>query len=143
YPPGSPPAARPDSKPADDSPPGSSLALLQKQLLDRCPVQLGILNCLYAVDSLHNPDAAVAMASAVNEWQIAEWLDKDSRLRASIMVPSQLPAQAAREIERVADHPGFVQVLLPVRTQHPLGSRLFHPLWEAIAKHELVAGIHC
>ncbi len=86
-------------------------------------------------------DAAIALASAVNDWQIAEWLDKEPRLRASIVVPIQLPALAAREIDRVAGHPGFVQVALPVRTQHPLGSRLYHPVWEAIARHKLVAGI--
>jgi uncharacterized protein len=142
YPPNSPVASRPGSRPADDAPAGSSLALLREQLLDPLKVQYGILNCLYAIDSLHNPDAAVALATAVNDWQIAEWLEKDSRLRASVVVPSQIPALAAREIDRVGDHPGFVQVLLPVRTQHPLGSRLFHPLWEAIARHDLVAGIH-
>ncbi len=52
------------------------------------------------------------------------------------------PELAAREIDRVGDHPGFVQVLLPARSEHPYGSRLFHPLWEAIARHDLVAGIH-
>ena len=142
YPPGAPVAVRPGSKPADDAPAGSSLELLQQQVLDEPGAELAILNCLYAVDSLHNPDAAIALASAVNDWLIAEWLERDKRLRASIVVPSQLPAQAAREIDRVADHPGFVQVLLPARTQHPLGSRLFHPLWDAIARHDLVAGIH-
>src|SRR5262245_46836791 len=47
--------------------------------------------CTYAIDALRNPDAAVAFASAVNDWQIAEWLEKEPRLRASIVVPSQLP----------------------------------------------------
>lgn len=142
YPPGSPVAARAETKPEDGAPAGSSLLLLQRQVLDEPGVDLAILNCLYAVDSLHNPDAAVALASAVNDWLIAEWLDRDPRLRASIVVPSQLPALAAREIDRVADHPGFVQVLLPARSQHPYGSRLFHPLWEAVTRHGLVAGIH-
>jgi predicted TIM-barrel fold metal-dependent hydrolase len=142
YPPGAPVAARPGSKPADGTPAGSSLSLLQEQVLDPTGVDYAVLNCLYAVDSLHNPDAAVALASAVNDWQIAEWLDRDPRLRASIVVPSQIPHLAAREIDRVAAHPGFVQVLIPARAQHPYGSRLFHPLWEAITKHDLVAGIH-
>jgi len=142
YPPGAPVAARAGSKPADGSPAGSSLGLLQEQVLDPTGVDYAVLNCLYAIDSLHNPDAAVALASAVNDWQIAEWLDREPRLRASIVVPSQIPQLAAREIDRVAGHPGFVQVLLPVRAQHPYGSRLFHPLWEAIARHDLVAGIH-
>jgi predicted TIM-barrel fold metal-dependent hydrolase len=141
YPPDAPISARPGSRP-DKSPAGSSLALVQQQALDGSGVDVAILNCLYAIDSLHNPDAAIALASAVNDWQIAEWLDKDARLRASIVVPSQLPALAAREIERVADHPGFVQVLLPARSQHPYGSRLFHPLWEAVARHDLAIGIH-
>ena len=142
YPPGSPVAARESAKPGDGVPPGSSLDLIRDQVLADTNVELAVLNCLYAVDSLHNPDAAIALASAVNDWQIAEWLNKEPRLRGSIVVPSQLPALAAREIERVGDHPGFVQVLLPARAQHPYGNRLFHPLWEAIAGRDLVAGIH-
>ena len=141
YPPNAPVAARPDSVPPD-GPAGSSLDLLRGQVLDPLGVEYAILNCLYAIDSLHNPEAAGAFASAVNDWQIAEWLDQEPRLRASIVVPVQIPELAAREIERVGKHPGFVQVLLPVRSEHPYGSRLFRPLWEAIARHDLVAGIH-
>ena len=100
-----------------------------------------ILNCTYAIDGLHNPDAAIAFAAAVNDWLIAEWLERDGRFRASLVIPIQLPEAAAQEIARVGNHPGFVQVFLPVRTQHPLGSRLYHPLWRALVEHDLVAGI--
>jgi predicted TIM-barrel fold metal-dependent hydrolase len=141
YPRHAPVTARPGSTP-EKGPAGSSLELLRQQVLDPLQIEHAILVCTYAIDSLHNPDAAVAFASAVNDWLIAEWLEKDSRLRASLVVPSQIPQLAAREIDRVGTHPGFVQVLLPVRSQHPYGSRLFHPLWEAIARHDLVAGIH-
>lgn len=141
YPRHAPVTARPGSIP-EKGPAGSSLELLRQQVLDPLGVERAILVCTYAVDSLHNPDAAVAFASAVNDWLIAEWLEKEPRLRASIVVPSQIPQLAAREIDRVGSHPGFVQVLLPVRSQHPYGSRLFHPMWEAIARHNLVAGIH-
>ena len=142
YPPDAPITARPGTRPAEGGPPGSTLALVRDQVLDATAADYAILNCLYSIDSLHNPDAAIALASAVNDWQIAEWLDQDARLRGSIVVPSQLPALAAREIDRAANHPGFVQVLLPARAQHPYGSRLFHPLWEAVARHDLVVGIH-
>jgi uncharacterized protein len=135
-------AAGPDVRPTGVAPPGSSLKMVQDELLDPSGAAHAVLNCLYAIDSLNNPDAAIAMASAVNDWLIAEWLDKDARLRASMVVPVQLPALAAKEIERVGDHPGFVQVLLPVRTNHPLGNRNFHPLWEAIERKNLVAGVH-
>lgn len=142
YPRNSPIMSRPGSKPTDGKPAGSDLALLREQALDQPQAEIGILNCVYAIDGLRNPDAAIALASAVNDWQINEWLDKEPRLRGSIVVPSQLPVQAAREIDRVAAHPGFVQVLLPVRSAHPYGNRLFHPLFEAIARHDLVAGLH-
>jgi predicted TIM-barrel fold metal-dependent hydrolase len=58
------------------------------------------------------------------------------------VIPVQMPAAAAREIERVGDHPAFVQVLIPVRTAQPLGNRNFHPMWEAIARKGLVGGVH-
>src|SRR5579884_1680254 len=141
YPPRSPVAARPGSR-REKGPAGSDFGLLTQQALDEPGVELAILNCSYAIDSLHHPDAAVALASATNDWLIGEWLEKDSRLRASMVVPSQLPELAAREIERVGGHPGFVQVYLPVRAQHPWGTRVYRPMWEAIAKHDLVAGIH-
>jgi len=134
YPKSAPTTARPGS--------GSDLASIQADVLDRLGVETAILNCTYAVDSLHNPDAAVAFASAVNDWTIGEWLEKDGRLRGSIVVPAQIPALAAREIERLGDHPGFVQVCLPVRSQHPYGSRLYHPIWEAAARHDLPVALH-
>jgi uncharacterized protein len=139
YPPGAPvwPASTPP-----DGPAGSSLALLRSQVLDPLAVDVAIANCLYAIDSLHNPEAATAFARAVNDWLIAEWLEAEPRLRASIVVPVQLPELAAEEITRVGGHPGVVQVLLPARSEHPYGSRLFRRMWEAIDRHHLVAGIH-
>ena len=141
YPPRAPTSCRPDFRPPK-GPPGSDLELLRQHTLDAWGAEYGILNCAYAVESIHNPDAAVAMARAVNDWQIAEWLDKEPRLRASIVVPSQQPELAAREIERVGGHPGFVQVFLPVRSQAPYGNRRYWPIYEAAVRHDLVIGIH-
>ncbi len=141
YPPGSPATARPGSTP-ETGPAGSDLALLRAQALDAPGVAIGVLTCAYAVDDLHHPDAAMALSSAVNDWLIAEWLEQEPRLRGSIVVPIQHPVLAAREIDRVAAHPGFVQVLLPARTALPLGNRIYQPVWEAIARNNLVAGIH-
>jgi predicted TIM-barrel fold metal-dependent hydrolase len=142
YPPGAPTSARPDATPAEGGPPGSSLVRLQEQVLDAWNVEFGILNCAYAVESLHNPDAAAAMASAVNEWQIAEWLAKEPRLRASLVVPSHYPDLAAREIGRLGVHPGFIQVFLPVRSALPYGNRRYWPIYEAAVRHNLVIGLH-
>ena len=105
-------------------------------------METAVASCLYSVDSVHNPDVAAALARACNDWLTHEWLQPEPRLRGSIVVPIQIPALAAAEIERVAERPEFVQVLIPARTEHPLGSRLFHPLWECIERRELVAGVH-
>ena len=141
YPPNAPTTARPGSQPAE-GPPGSSLRLLREQVLDPWNVAVGILTCAYGVESVHNPDAAAAMASAVNDWQVAEWLEQEPRLRASLVVPVQQPEMAAREIDRLGDHPGFVQVYLPVRSRELYGNRIYYPLFEAIVRHDLVVGLH-
>lgn len=141
YPSGAPLSSQPGSAPPF-GPPGSDLNLLRHQLLDSWGIDHAILNCLYGVHLIHNEDWAAAMAKAVNDWQMAEWLEKDPRLRASIIVPTQSPKMAAEEIERLGDHSGFVQVLLMVRTEMPLGKRHYWPIYEAAERHGLVVGVH-
>jgi len=119
----------------------TSLNVVQEQVLDPWDVEIGILNCAYSVDSLHNPDTAAAMAAAVNDWLLAEWLTPEPRLRASLVVPTRVPEMGAREIERMGDHPGFVQVLLPVRSEAPYGHRRYLPIFEAAARHNLVVSL--
>lgn len=120
----------------------SDVSMLQKHILDVTRSEYAILNCYYAVESLRHPDWAAVLASSVNDWLIENWLEKDSRLRASIVIPGRDPLAAAREIDRVGSHPGFVQVLLPVRSERPYGHRYFWPMFEAMVRHDLVAGIH-
>lgn len=142
YPRNSPITARPGSVPNGGTVASSTVDVLRSQLLDPYRVDIAILGCSYSIDGLRHPDSAVALAQAANDWQISEWLERDPRLRASIVVPNQIPALAAAEIDRVGDHPGFVQVYLPVRSHLPYGNRIYHPMWEAIARHDLVAGLH-
>lgn len=122
--------------------PATSVEAVRDQLLDPLGVDLAVLNCTYAVESIHNPDTAAAIAAAVNDWQRVEWLDREPRLRASIVVPSQQPEMAAVEIDRVAPDGRFVQVVVPVRSAMPYGNRHFHPLFEAAARHRLVVALH-
>src|SRR5688572_14058697 len=112
YPGGAALSTQPGSLP-ESGPAGSSLELLRSQALDAQDVEYAILNCAYAVDGIKNPYGAAAIASAVNDWLIAEWLDKEPRLRASMVIPTHYPDLAVKEIDRVGNHPGFVQVFLP------------------------------
>ena len=142
YPKGASTSAQRYTTPSSGNPPGSDLELMQEQVLDAWEVEYGILTCAYRVQSVHNPDLAAALASAINDWQIEHWLEPEPRLRASLVVPSQIPELAAREIERIGDHSGFVQVMLPVRSQAPYGNRRYHPIYEAATRNNLVVGIH-
>jgi predicted TIM-barrel fold metal-dependent hydrolase len=135
-------SARPNEPAALAGSAAEQLDMLRSHILEPQQIAYAILNCAYAVDSLHNPDAAAALSSAVNDWIAAEWLAHEPRLRGSMLVPCQYPELAAREIERLGDHPGFVQVMLPVRSALPYGNRSFHPLFAAAVRHNLAVGIH-
>ena len=141
YPKASPSAARTDSWPPTGGPPGSDLTFLRAQLLDAWPIAYGILNTLTTIrNQLQAYDAA--LAQAFNDWQIAEWLEPEPRLRASLVVPCDDGDLAAAEVHRLAGDPRFVQILLPVRTSEPLGKRRYWKLYEAAVRHDLPIGIH-
>ena len=125
----------------EQGPPGSSLELMRSQLLDPWELQHAVINCTYAVDSVHNDDLAAALARAVNRWQLEEWLQDEPRLRGSAVLPLQNPELAAREVEWAAQHAEFVQVTVPCRTREPLGRRGFWPIYTAAQEAGLVVGI--
>lgn len=139
YPPALHSSARPEWR-VDDVTPASSVELLREHILDPWDVEYAIVNCQYPIDG-GPPDLSAALASAANDWLIAEWLERDPRVRASIVLPARNPAAMAAEIDRVGDHPGFVQVFLPVRSGRMYGNRIYHPLFDAIQRHDLVAGV--
>lgn len=142
YPPNLPASARSEWRPEDGTVPASKLELLQEHVLDKSDVEIAIINCVYPIDGGH-PDVSKALARAVNDWLTVEWLDRDPRLRASMILPGRNdPAEMIAEIDRLGDHPGFVQALLPVRSGQMYGNRNYWPLFEAIIRHDLVAGIH-
>ena len=103
---------------------------------------IGICNCLYGVQAAFSEDLGAAFARAVNDWIAREWLDRDPRLRASIVVPQQNAELAVDEIERCAADRRFVQVMLLVSGELPLGRRQNWPIYAAAERHGLPVGIH-
>lgn len=116
-------------------------AAMRRELLEPWRTHRAVLNCDYGIDAVRNDDWAAAMARAVNEWQAAEWLAPEPRLRGSVLVPIQNSELAVREIDRLGDDSRFVQVQLPVRSPEPLGRRRFWPIYEAAQRHDLVIGV--
>ena len=142
YPRLNPNAARTDAWPPGGAPPGSDLEFMRRQLLDAWNIEYGVLNPLYLAGEQPNPAYSVALAQALNEWLIAEWLEPEPRLRASLIVPYEDGELAAAEIERHGGDPRFVQVLLVARTREPLGRRKYWPMYAAAVRHDLPIGIH-
>jgi hypothetical protein len=141
YPPHSPLSARPDWRQASGAPAGD-LDAIRRHALDPFGTRLAICNVLHGAVALFNEDMAAALCTAVNEWTAHELLDREPRLRASIVIPAHNPALAVAEIERRAGDRRFVQVLLLAMGEMLLGRRLYWPIYAAAEKHALAVGIH-
>ena len=135
-------AARTDAWPPSGLPPGSDLEFMRLQLLDAWDMQYGVLQPLLGAASERNLEYSAALSSAINEWQIAEWLEPEPRLRSGLVVPYEDGELAAAEIRRRGGYPGFVQVMLAIRTSEPLGRRKYWKLYEAAVERDLPIGIH-
>jgi uncharacterized protein len=142
YPRAAPCAARTDAWPPSGDPPASDLGFMREQLLDRFGIDYGVLTPMLGAGEQLDLERGAALASAINDWQIAEWLDPEPRLRASINVAYEDGELSAQEIHRVAGDPRFVQVLMLIRTAEPLGRRKYWPIYEAAVEHDLPVGIH-
>lgn len=141
YPPTVPLSGRPDWRPGNNRP-GTDFAMLQRQALDGFGTRRAICNVVHGAPAMVNDDFAAALCRAINDWLAAEWLDRDPRLRASIVVPFENAELAVEEIERCASDRRFVQVLMLAMAERPLGRRSYWPIYRAAARHDLPIGIH-
>jgi predicted TIM-barrel fold metal-dependent hydrolase len=123
---------------------GSDFELMCGQLLDRYEIDYAVLTGdePIEVSTLANPYYAQALASAYNDYLVEVWLARDPRLKGSLVVAPQAPAQAAAEIRRLGSHPDIVQVLVSSGAQRPYGDPVYHPIWEACAELDLPLAVH-
>jgi len=141
YPPNAPLTARPDFR-GQNGYAATTAAELGRQVLDKWGASLAICNCLYGVQLVYNEDMARAFHRALNDWVATEWLDRDPRLRASIIVPMQNVEYAVDEIERCAKDRRFVQIMALAMQETPLGRRHHWPIFAAAERLGLPIGIH-
>jgi predicted TIM-barrel fold metal-dependent hydrolase len=134
--------ARRDAWPEGGGQPGSDLALMRTQHLDRNNVALGILEPLGFGSTARNLDYAAAMCSAINMWQVEDFVEPEPRLRASIVVPIEDTQRAVEELQRRAPDRSYAQIELPSLTLEPLGRRRYWPVYELAASYGLPIGIH-
>jgi hypothetical protein len=141
YPPKVPISARPEWR-GSNGRPATDLSQLAAQVFGRWQARYAICNCLYGVELPFSEDMGRALARAVNDWISKEWLERDSRLRASIVVPTQNVEFAVDEIERCAPDRRFVAVQFVSMQETPLGRRHWWPVFSAAERHKLVLSIH-
>ena len=142
YPTNSPISARPDWRPAQGKP-GSSFDDMKRQALDRFGVAYGICNPLYGVQMVFSEDMQDAFCRALNDWLVKEWLDKDARLRGSIVIPTQSVEKSVAEIERCAADKRFRAGADAGDGRHAArASARYWPIYAAAEKHGLPIGIH-
>jgi predicted TIM-barrel fold metal-dependent hydrolase len=141
YPPNAPITCRPDWRVAGVKP-GSDLELMRQQALLPFDIRFAICNCIYGGPAMYSEDLGAAICRATNGWIAHEWLDRETRLRASIVVPIQNAELAVAEIERWAPDRRFVQVLLLAGSETTLGRRHHWPIYAAAERHGLPIGIH-
>src|SRR5262245_59557002 len=126
YPPNLPLSCRSDWRPKTGKP-GSDFDMLSAQVFDGFGASHAICNVLYGAQAVYDPYMAAAFCRAINDWIAAEWLARDPRLRASIVLPMQAPDLAVDEINRLAGDIRFVAVLVLVQGDSLVVSRLFLP----------------
>lgn len=133
-----------DTFPGDGTEPGSDYPLMREQLLDRLGVTRAILGFDIGLEAKPlNPNFALPIARAMNDWSIDHWLSGDSRLLGAIVVPTEMPSDAAAEIRRLAGHPRLVHALVVANgIGKPLGHPLYHPIYEAAAECGIPIAIH-
>ena len=128
---------REDARPPSGRVSGSEVAFSRQDYLD--PYNVAHATCipLTPAGRQMNLELDAALATAVNDWQVAEWLDPEPRLRASLVVSTENPPAAVAEIERLASDKRFVQVQFSGRPQEPMGRRKYWPIYEAAARNGL------
>lgn len=102
---------RMDAWPPDGTHPGSDLPFMREQLLDLFDVSYGLLAPLVGgAGGERNVEFGTAMATAVNEWQLARWTDPEPRLKSAVLLNIEHEEGAIAEIEKRAGDRRFVQV---------------------------------
>ena len=117
-------------------------ARLARAHLDPLGLDAAILNVASGLHGIFDPYMAAALCSATNLWLAEQWLSKDSRLRASLVVPFLHPEAAVAEIERHAGDKRFVQVLAMAMGETPLGRRHLWPIYKAAVDNGFAIAIH-
>jgi predicted TIM-barrel fold metal-dependent hydrolase len=115
-----------------------------RQLMTKYRIDLGILTgtMIGPFSVGHNARVLAALASAYNDWTLEKWVRPYPCFKGSITATPQDAEAAVREIHRLGDDPGMVQVLLASAARLPYGQRAYWPIYRAAVEYDLPVAIH-
>jgi predicted TIM-barrel fold metal-dependent hydrolase len=139
--------SRADSWSPSGKPPGADVDFFTEQLLDEYGYTAIVLNNILSALQSYNGGAAPqeftrALIHAGNAWAEEVWLSADERYHSSIMLPLDDSKGAVAELERWAEHPRYVGVVVPFRTPGPIGNRKYWDILDAASHYGLPLGFH-
>jgi predicted TIM-barrel fold metal-dependent hydrolase len=129
----------------DDGAGGTSVERLATELLDAQGVDRAVLchDDLRYTPAQQNTHLAREICRAANDWTLEQWVARDPRLSALMLVPNQVTDDAVTEIARIGDDPGMAGILMAVNgLSKPLGHAAYHPIYAAAADRGLPVVIH-
>jgi predicted TIM-barrel fold metal-dependent hydrolase len=112
--------------------------------LDDMDVDKAILSGheLRFLSALEDPHYTASLASAWNEHLANAWLPESDRYKGSILVAMNNPKRAVKEIEKYADNPDMVTVLVPGGQKSVIGDEQYDPVYEAAVEADLPVTVH-
>lgn len=135
-----------DSVPSSGGPPGSHYETTREQWLDPHGVERAVLSFdIGDIGGVPNPYLASALCRAANDWSIKHWIEEadDPRLYTAGLIPTQIPGDGVREIQRIAEHPRMVEALLISNgLGMPFGHPVYHDLYAAAEECGLPIAMH-
>lgn len=139
------PKYAPGTENPDGSHPGSDPAKVGRAVFDEAGFDYAVLHPMSGAAILPDWHLGTAILSGLNRMLAERWLEGNSyadRYRGTIRVNPNDIDGAVEEIARWKDHPGMVQIGLPLQTQEPYGRPHFKPLWRAAADSGLPVAVH-
>jgi predicted TIM-barrel fold metal-dependent hydrolase len=116
---------------------------VKRELCAKYGVEIGVLTSnILSLSVLPNTAMATAVARAYNDWTLDRWVRPHPEFKGSIVVAPQDTDGAVAEIERLADDPGMVQVMIFSGAIEPYGRPRYHKIWEVAQHYGLPVAMH-
>ncbi|WP_396655749.1 amidohydrolase family protein [Microbacterium sp.] len=135
----------PGSENPDRSHPGSDPDAVGRVIFDERGFDYAVLHPMTGAAILPDYHLGSAILAGANRMLVERWLESGAyadRYRGTIRVNPHDVEGAVREIAQWKDHPGMVQVGLPLQTLEPYGRPHFRPIFRAAAEAGLPVAVH-